>query len=133
MKKIKVDLDKWENLVRLAKAAGDLFDANNEPEGDKRARLEVSKEYELFCGWRHTEPYKSGNFEDEPLIKEAPRSVYLIALQESLKLQAHYGRSLNDLDGGKRMIFKSVSEWFNRLDDTGAFNNLSDVRERDEI
>lgn len=124
MKQIKVDLDKWENLARLAKASGALFDGNNEPEDDKRARLEVAKEYELFCDWRHTEPYKSGNFEEEPPIKSAPKSVMLIALQESLKLQAHYGRLLNDWDGGKRMIFKSVSEWLNRLKETGAFNDL---------
>lgn len=69
MKQIKVDLDKWENLVRLAKASGSLFDGNNDPEDDKRARLEVYKEYELFCDWRHTEPYRSGNFEGDVIEK----------------------------------------------------------------
>jgi hypothetical protein len=61
--KIKVDLDKWKNLVRLAKATGGLFDANNEPEQDKQARLEVFEEYQKFCEWRHEEPYRSGLFE----------------------------------------------------------------------
>jgi len=49
--------------------------------------------------------------------KEVSKSAYLIALEESLKLQAHYARLLNDYDGGKRRIFKSVSEWLERLQD----------------
>ncbi len=37
------------------------------------------------------------------------------ALQESLKLQAHYARLLNDYDGGHRKIFDSVDAWLRRL------------------
>lgn len=62
--------------------------------------------------------------EEERNIKEAPKSVMLIALQESLKLQAHYAGILNDYDGGERMIFKSVSQWLERLKKTGTFDNL---------
>lgn len=34
-----------------------------------------------------------------------------IALHESLKLQAHYAKLLNDYDGGNRMIFDTIQEW----------------------
>lgn len=37
------------------------------------------------------------------------------ALEESLKLQAHYAQLLNDYDGGRRLIFKTKEEWLNRL------------------
>lgn len=38
-----------------------------------------------------------------------------VALRESLKLQAHYGRLLNQHDGGERLIFDSMDEWLNRI------------------
>jgi len=38
-----------------------------------------------------------------------------IALSESLKLQKHYAKLLNQYDGGERMIFGSISEWIDRL------------------
>lgn len=37
------------------------------------------------------------------------------ALEESLKLQSHYASLLNMYDGGKRIEFKSVDEFMNRL------------------
>ena len=37
------------------------------------------------------------------------------ALEESLKLQAHYAELLNMHDGGQRMIFKTINEWVARL------------------
>jgi len=37
------------------------------------------------------------------------------ALEESLKLQAHYAELLNNYDGGNRLIFKTKEAWMNRL------------------
>ena len=39
------------------------------------------------------------------------------ALDESVKLQAHYAVSLNTWDGGERIVFKTTDEWLARLDD----------------
>lgn len=39
----------------------------------------------------------------------------LIALEESLKLQAHYAKILNEYDNGERIIFENTEEWVNRL------------------
>jgi hypothetical protein len=63
--KIEVDLEKWENLVRLAKAAGRMFDGNEpgDEQWQKEVREKIRKEYDDFCDWRHEEPYFSGNFE----------------------------------------------------------------------
>lgn len=65
---------------------------------------------------------------NEP-IKEVPKSIYLIALQESLKLQAHYARLLNDYDGGNRTVFKSVGEWLKRLKETNSFEGASKIED----
>jgi hypothetical protein len=37
------------------------------------------------------------------------------ALDESVKLQAHYAKLLNDYDGGKRIAFGCAQEWMDRL------------------
>lgn len=37
------------------------------------------------------------------------------ALAESVKLQSHYARLLNDYDGGKRFTFESPESWIERL------------------
>jgi len=37
------------------------------------------------------------------------------ALQESVRLQAHYANLLNMWDGGKRAIFNSTNDWIKRL------------------
>ncbi len=37
------------------------------------------------------------------------------ALDESVKLQAHYAELLNMHDGGQRMIFRTTQEWLDRL------------------
>lgn len=52
----------------------------------------------------------------EELNKEA----LIIALIESVKLQAHYAELLNMHDGGQRMIFKTVPQWIDRLQKTGT-------------
>ena len=44
----------------------------------------------------------------------------IIALQESLKLQSHYAELLNMYDGGKRIGFKTIDEWIDRLKVTGT-------------
>jgi hypothetical protein len=36
------------------------------------------------------------------------------ALDESLKLQAHYAKVLNMWDGGDRLIFENAEEWIER-------------------
>ncbi len=43
-----------------------------------------------------------------------------IALQESVKLQAHYAQLLNMHDGGRRRIFPDVAAWVARLRETGT-------------
>lgn len=48
---------------------------------------------------------------------EHPMSKLKHALEESVKLQAHYAKLLNMHDGGKRMIFESPEEWIARLED----------------
>jgi hypothetical protein len=48
----------------------------------------------------------------------------IIALAESVKLQAHYAELLNAYDGGQRMIFKSPAELIDRLVQTGTIKPL---------
>ena len=38
-----------------------------------------------------------------------------LALEESVRLQAHYAALLNQYDGGKRIVFASANEWIARL------------------
>jgi len=40
-----------------------------------------------------------------------------IALDESVKLQSHYASILNQYDGGQRLLFASVEQWLDRLDE----------------
>jgi hypothetical protein len=42
-----------------------------------------------------------------------------IALAESLKLQSHYARLLNQYDGGEHMVFDSPEQWIARLKEIG--------------
>ena len=49
----------------------------------------------------------------------------LIALKESLKLQAHYAKLLNEYDNGERVVFENVGNWINRLRDLGMLNRLN--------
>jgi len=44
------------------------------------------------------------------------------ALDESVRIQSHYAILLNEYDGGKRLIFKSSTEWIERLE---ALKDLS--------
>jgi hypothetical protein len=46
------------------------------------------------------------------------------ALEESVKLQAHYAELLNMHDGGQRIIFKDVKEWLLKL------RKLNDQKEK---
>lgn len=41
------------------------------------------------------------------------------ALEHSLSLQSHYAKLLNQFDGGERRGFSSVTEWMDRLRETG--------------
>ena len=38
-------------------------------------------------------------------------------LKESLKLQSHYARLLNQYDGGERKGFGTIKEWLDRIDE----------------
>jgi hypothetical protein len=51
------------------------------------------------------------------LYKSAKTRVFELenALKESLQLQAHYARLLNQYDGGKRLIFEDSESWIQRL------------------
>lgn len=40
------------------------------------------------------------------------------ALEESVKLQAHYAQQLNMRDGGQRRVFANADEWLERLRET---------------
>ena len=42
------------------------------------------------------------------------------ALDESVKLQAHYANLINMHDGGQRRVFKTSDEWIARLEETGT-------------
>jgi hypothetical protein len=57
-----------------------------------------------------------------PLLDKMMNCYYdkCIALAESLKLQEHYAELLNQHDGGKRKLFKTVDSWEARLRKTGA-------------
>ena len=45
----------------------------------------------------------------------AQLAVVKVALEESLKLQSHYARLLNQYDGGARIGFKNAKAWMRRL------------------
>jgi hypothetical protein len=47
----------------------------------------------------------------------------MIALRESLKLQAHYAQLLNMYDEGERRIFKTPHEWIARLKRIGTISS----------
>lgn len=42
-----------------------------------------------------------------------------VALEESVKLQAHYANLLNQYDGGERRGFKDADAWVSRLKELG--------------
>ena len=51
-------------------------------------------------------------------------TVLVFALAESLKLQSHYAKLLNQYDGGARMAFDAPDQWLQRLHDTGQLKAL---------
>jgi hypothetical protein len=53
--------------------------------------------------------------EQRQLDRGAQLSELSAALEESVKLQAHYAKLLNMHDGGERMIFPTVESWLARL------------------
>ena len=55
---------------------------------------------------------------DALIISQAGRDITNLkaALEESVKLQAHYAKLLNMHDGGQRIQFKSADEWLARLE-----------------
>lgn len=56
------------------------------------------------------------DYNDFPCYTEKEHQLYT-ALKESIKLQAHYGKLLNQYDGGKRFIFKSPEQFIARLEE----------------
>jgi len=47
-------------------------------------------------------------------ISEVSRSKLELALEDLVKLQAHYAKLLNQYDGGRRHAFTSAEDWLNR-------------------
>jgi hypothetical protein len=41
-----------------------------------------------------------------------------VALDESIRLQAHYAQLLNQYDGGRRLVFVNAEAWIARLRET---------------
>lgn len=64
----------------------------------------------------------SDKLHDIPAICDEVRALreenewLLGALRESVELQSHYAKLLNDYDGGRRKAFASAEEWIKRLD-----------------
>ncbi len=54
------------------------------------------------------------------------------ALDESVKLQAHYAKLLNQWDGGHRLIFPSTGSWIARLRAYGALPTNAERSDRRE-
>jgi len=52
---------------------------------------------------------------EEVIDRETGYSEVQEALEESVKLQSHYAKLLNDYDGGKRLSFDSSHDWIKRL------------------
>jgi hypothetical protein len=51
------------------------------------------------------------------------------ALDASLNLQRHYGKLLNQWDGGKRTLFRDADEWIARLREVGTLPPNAEVSE----
>lgn len=66
--------------------------------------------------------------DEEQRLKHNYKQI-VIALEESLKLQAHYAELLNMHDEGRRRIFKSPTEWMDRLIETGTVKPLIGMSE----
>jgi hypothetical protein len=49
-----------------------------------------------------------------PALGPTPEEIYK-ALVESVELQSHYAKLLNQYDGGSRMTFADVHAWIQRL------------------
>jgi len=54
------------------------------------------------------------------------------ALAESVKLQSHYAKLLNQYDGGERIVFKSFTEWIERLEKVGILPSNKSVEPTSE-
>ncbi len=49
--------EKIDNLVKLAKAAGEVYNTDPRTQGRADAMRSLFDVYEEFCEWRHEEPY----------------------------------------------------------------------------
>lgn len=67
-----------------------------------------------------TKDFKNGAILDEIRASLKELEKLKIALSESLILQKHYAMLLNQMDGGKRYIFKTPESWVARLIETGV-------------
>ncbi len=54
------------------------------------------------------------------MVKHYTKPQLKKALEESIKLQAHYAKLLNMYDGGFRLIFPDIHSWIARLMYTGT-------------
>lgn len=56
-------------------------------------------------------------------VDEATRAELIVALRESVKLQAHYAELLNVHDGGERIGFDGADAWIVRLAKSGRLRS----------
>jgi len=52
------------------------------------------------------------------------------ALEESVRLQAHYASLLNQYDAGHRILFTDAAHWINRLRETGTLPKRKTEKEQ---
>lgn len=89
---------------------------------------EMKKIYDYFSGNLDKDVLKEmlEDSIDTPIPTPYPVSIedkLTIALEQSLKLQSHYANLLNMYDGGERLTFPGIQEWFDRLEEIGGFSN----------
>jgi hypothetical protein len=88
----------------------------------KNDTLRINKGH-LLCTW-HACPNptlieKLVNFADDFATVTIEALAFRKALDESVALQSHYAKLLNQHDGGERIGFKDAEAWIARLRETG--------------
>lgn len=81
----------------------------------EKAAAKVASDYQRRIEYP-TERWTHGRIKQELRLKDERIEKLKRALEDSVRLQAHYAELLNGWDGGKRIVFKSVEEWLKRLD-----------------
>lgn len=115
------------NIARLAKAKGAVLLIFHEGKAvEVCAALDGGMEQDLPGLFRRAaERIEKGETVEQPVqtkerftpAQPAPATLeqLAIALDVSVKLQAHYAKLLNQYDGGQRVVFASAADWIARL------------------